>query len=126
MKTVPCPYCKGEAELMDSIAVYRKSYGPIYACLPCDAYVGCHKGTEKPLGIPAKPNLRQQRKIAHGIIDTYWRTKMFTRKRVYEAVKEAMDIPWEQNHVAMWDIKTAMRFNTEGYVKMAQILEPNP
>ncbi len=123
-KSISCPYCVGRALLVDSIEVYRKSYGNIYLCKPCDAYVGTHKNSDdKPLGIPAKANLRQQRKIAHGLIDVYWRTGIFKRREVYSAIKEAMNLPWEQNHVAMWGMKTCLLFNTEGYMKMAEILE---
>ena len=36
-----CPYCGKESELIDSTEIYNgKSYGKMYICRPCDAYVG--------------------------------------------------------------------------------------
>lgn len=44
MKEVFCPYCGERAEFVDSAEVYHgQSYGLIYLCRPCDAYVGCHE-----------------------------------------------------------------------------------
>ncbi len=51
-----CRYCKRDIRLYhfgDAEYPYQKNYGPIWKCVPCDAYVGCHKGTERPLGLVA-------------------------------------------------------------------------
>lgn len=46
-----CPYCGCFAEFVDSSCVYNgKSYGMIYLCRPCVAWVGVHKGTDNALG----------------------------------------------------------------------------
>jgi hypothetical protein len=45
-----CPYCKAKTSFVDSSLIYNKSYGMIYICFECDAYVGCHKGTDKAKG----------------------------------------------------------------------------
>jgi len=42
-----CPYCKGETKYVDSSLVYGRSYGMMYLCEPCDAYVGVHHKTSK-------------------------------------------------------------------------------
>ena len=55
-----CPYCGKETELIDSAEVYQGvSYGWMYICRPCDAYVGCYKGTTKALGRLANAELRK-------------------------------------------------------------------
>lgn len=45
-----CDYCGGPTEYVDSSVIYGRSYGMIYLCRPCRAYVGVHRGTNKPLG----------------------------------------------------------------------------
>ena len=50
MRKVYCDYCGRQAEYVDSKIVYGKSYGMMYLCRNCMAYVGVHKGTDKPLG----------------------------------------------------------------------------
>lgn len=57
-----CPYCGNPSEYIDSKKIYGTSYGMIYACIPCDAYVGVHKDNpEKALGRLADFNLRKQK-----------------------------------------------------------------
>lgn len=74
---VYCPYCDQPAVLMDSAPFYRGvSYGLVYACMPCDAWVGVHKGTEIPLGRLANAELRREKIRAHNAFDILWRTKM--------------------------------------------------
>lgn len=65
MKEVICPYCGRSAEFVDSIAVYRRSYGMIYLCRPCDAYVGVHGRSDTPLGRLANAELRRWKIAAH-------------------------------------------------------------
>ena len=58
MRKVYCDYCGRQAEYVDSKVVYGKSYGMMYLCRNCMAYVGVHKGTDKPLGRLANAELR--------------------------------------------------------------------
>lgn len=63
MRKVYCDYCGRETEYVDSKVIYGKSYGKIYLCRNCMAYVGVHKGTDKPLGRLANAELlRKKRK----------------------------------------------------------------
>ena len=79
---VYCPYCGKEAELIDSSVIYGRSYGMAYICFDCDAYVGTHKGTEKPLGRLANAELRKWKMRAHDAFDPIWKSrKMSVRKR---------------------------------------------
>lgn len=55
-----CPYCGQPTEYVDSAALYHGiSYGMIYLCRKCDAYVGVHRGTDKALGRLANRSLRE-------------------------------------------------------------------
>lgn len=72
---ITCPYCGKDAALVDSKILYAsgKSYGPAWACLPCGAWVGCHKGTIDPLGGLANEELRKARMAAHAAFDPTWK-----------------------------------------------------
>lgn len=98
MKSIKCSYCKGDAILVDSSVIYGRSYGDIYLCSPCDAYVGVHKGTTKPKGTPANKALRELRKDAHEAFDFLtWkqRTPPTTRKgRQYQNKLRSRAYTW--------------------------------
>lgn len=100
-KHVPCPYCEQATVFTDSSEVYRKSYGMIYLCRDCDAFVGVHGSTVNPLGTPAKRKLRELRKCCHGTLDYYWRTKQVTRSALYSWMMTVMQLPKERAHIAM-------------------------
>jgi hypothetical protein len=52
----------------------------IYHCKSCDAWVGVHKGTNKPLGRLANRELRDWKKKAHAAFDPLWQEKLRRRK----------------------------------------------
>lgn len=102
-----CPYCHRPARLMDSAAVYDRSHGLIWACIPCDARVGVHRGTETPLGTMANRPLRRWRNRAHEAFDPLWRKdsprRIFkTRGGAYGWLAIQMKMPKEHCHIAMF------------------------
>lgn len=108
-----CPYCKGKAVLVDSSFLYGgKSYGNVWMCHPCDAYVGTHPNG-KPLGRLANKELRELRKKAHAYFDRLWKAKMrrdkcsrsAARKAGYKWLAEQLDMPVEKCHIAMFGIR---------------------
>ena len=106
MKDVICNYCGRKTELVDSKVIYGTSYGMMYLCRHCNAYVGCHKGTDRPLGRLADAELRYWKKAAHAVFDPLWRQGRFRgqRKAAYEWLAEQMGLPVEQTHIGMFDI----------------------
>lgn len=100
---IMCPYCNNATELVDSAEIYRRSYGMIYLCRPCDAFVGCHRGTTKPLGTPANRKLRKRRIAAHNAFDPVWRSGKVKRKEAYKMLAEYMGIDGGKAHIAMFD-----------------------
>lgn len=74
-----CPYCDGMPVYVDSSLVYGRSYGMIYLCHPCNAWVGVHKGTNKPLGRLANAELREAKKAAHEAFDKIWKSGSSSR-----------------------------------------------
>ena len=87
MKEVYCDYCGRRAEFVDSKVVYGRSYGMIYLCRchPGYAFVGVHKGTDRPLGRLADMELRELKKQAHAAFDPLWKEGRFKghRKAAY-------------------------------------------
>lgn len=93
-----CPYCKEKTKFVDSKVIYKtKSFGMIYLCEPCNAYVGTHKGTEKSLGRLANKNLRHLKKEAHKYFDVIWKEKHEERNKVYYYLSLYLKIPQEQS-----------------------------
>ena len=109
MKEVFCPYCGKRAEFVDSAEVYHgRSYGMIYLCRPCDAYVGCHgngKG-DSPKGRLANAELRHWKIAAHNAFDPLWKFGPFRglRNSAYAWLAEQMGLPKEKTHIGMFDV----------------------
>lgn len=106
MAKVICPYCGERAEFVDSKIVYGKSYGKIYLCRKCLAYVGVHKGTDKPLGRLANAELRYWKKAAHAAFDPVWKYGRFRgyRNAAYGWLAGRMGLPVEETHIGMFDV----------------------
>jgi len=120
-----CPYCLSKAELCDSSEVYRRSYGMIWLCRKCDAYVGTHKNSKdhKPLGRLANAELREWKKKAHAAFDPLWQRKIVrdncskskARKAGYKWLADQMGVKFSNCHIG-W-------FNVEECKKVVQICE---
>jgi hypothetical protein len=103
-----CPYCKSKTEYVDSERVYGKSYGMIYMCVPCDAYVGVHYGTSTlSKGSVAKKRLREWRKKAHEAFDpiAFEQKKGWSRRKAYYWLSQQMNLPYELTHIGMFSVK---------------------
>jgi hypothetical protein len=88
----------------------------IYLCRPCKAWVGVHKGTDKPLGRLANKELREWKIKAHAAFDPLWKAKMSqghskksARNSGYAWLAEQMGIPREACHVGMFDVEQCKR-----------------
>jgi hypothetical protein len=99
-----CPYCNKPAELKDSSVIYGKSYGLIYICFPCNAYVGTHRGTSTPLGTLANSELRKLRKQCHSIFDLIWKSGKMSRFEAYVWLSKQLKIDINQCHIGMFDV----------------------
>ena len=74
-----CPYCGKPTEYVDSSIIYGRSYGMIYLCRDCRAYVGVHKGTDQALGRLANAELREAKKEAHFYFDQIAKTNLINK-----------------------------------------------
>ena len=107
-----CPYCSLPVAYVDSREVYGRSYGMIYLCRPCTAYVGVHKGTDKPLGRLANAELRGAKIAAHRAFDRLWKRKIEltgcskneARGRGYAWLSRQLGISAKDCHIGMFDV----------------------
>ena len=108
-KKVFCPYCGAKAKLVDSAIVYGQSYGMIYLCCNypvCDAFVGTHKKSLKPLGTLANAELRVLRKEAHSSFDPLWQSDKLSRKEAYAWLAQQLGISQEKTHIGHFNEQT--------------------
>lgn len=104
-----CPYCKQPSNLVDSSVVYGISYGLVYLCQPCNAWVGVHKGTENAKGRLASKELRLVKIEAHMFFDIIWRNKLLTREECYQWLSGELNLPAEYTHIAMFNLETCKK-----------------
>lgn len=107
-----CPYCGKESEYVDSSVVYHgKSYGMIYLCRDCDAYVGCYPDG-RAMGRLANAELREAKKRAHHYLDQLWETgrrREHKRHIIYNWLSRMLGIPRELTHIGMSDVDQCNR-----------------
>jgi hypothetical protein len=106
-----CPYCNKDSIFVDSKEVYSRSYGMIYLCKPCKAWVGVHKGTKDALGRLANVELREAKKEAHFYFDKLWNAKIErgfkkgdARSKAYVWLSQQMGTPKEETHIGWFDV----------------------
>lgn len=103
-----CDYCQGETQLVNGDVIYPHrpdlAHLRFWQCAPCDAYVGCHKGTTKPLGRLANAELRQAKMAAHAAFDPLWKFTTLTRNAAYQWLANQLGIPRADCHIGMFDV----------------------
>lgn len=113
LPTLECPFCKRQAPLVESAVAYGRDYGRlVYYCEDCDASVGCHAGTTKPLGTMAKAELRTLRSAVHRLFDPIYKklhearqrkdpsfSRSKARKECYARLAERMGMPVDVCHI---------------------------
>lgn len=103
---VKCPYCGRVAEFMSSQLFYGQDYGSnVYVCRRCDAYVGTHGRSKRPMGSLANEELRTARKRAHSMFDLMWQRGHMTRSAAYRLLATSMKIPPEKAHIGMFNLE---------------------
>lgn len=100
-----CPYCLRKTVFTNSSVIYGRSYGMVYFCSPCNAYVGVHKGTKTALGRVATSELREKKKSAHKVFDKLWREGEMSRSEAYLWLADRMNIQPKYCHIGMMNIE---------------------
>lgn len=110
---VQCDYCRYAAPLMTGEVVYphRKDLAKLnfYRCDPCDAQVGCHRGTIKPLGRLANKELRSHKSLAHAAFDVIWKDGHMTRTEAYAWLADMIGVIPSKCHMGMFDVNKCQR-----------------
>lgn len=118
-----CQYCGSVARFRDAQVVYgagRADFGHMWVCANyprCDAYVGCHRSSGKPLGCLANPELRKAKKAAHASFDPLWRivmrrdriSKGAARGRAYRWLATQLGLEPTECHIGMFDVERCRR-----------------
>lgn len=106
-----CRYCGGKIRLVPARAVYGSSVKRlhmereyIYQCQNCNARVGCHKGTKRPLGNVANETLRLKRMETHQIFDAYWRAAGMSRSQAYRWLAEQLGLAEAETHIGSFEM----------------------
>ena len=107
-----CPYCGAEVVLKEAYEVYgterSKKYPKMWVCSnfpKCDAYVGCHEGTDIPMGRLANARLRTLKMEAHKQVDVLWKSGLMSRREAYRWLADMMNMELDDCHIGMFDIK---------------------
>ena len=77
----------------------------LYQCQNCNARVGCHKGTKRPLGNVANEVLRLKRMETHQIFDGFWKKKGLSRTKAYRWLAEQMGLPETMAHIGGFEME---------------------
>jgi hypothetical protein len=111
-----CPYCGGPVHRVNATLVYGKdgeAYGQLYVCSfypKCDAYVGVHKGTNRPKGTLANPALRLARRLAHEAFDATWKGKhRSVRSRAYAKLARQLKLDGSECHIGLFTLEQCAR-----------------
>lgn len=115
-KAPSCIHCGQDAVLhLTSDAFYQKDYGPVWVCADCDALVGCHPGTQRPMGTPANAEVRRLRSIVHKLFDVLWKVKRKrtgdrgSRGKAYAWFAAELGLAKEWCHISMFDAEICER-----------------
>ncbi len=106
IKAPICPYCKNKTKRVTGTQIYPHRYDLkdliFYSCEPCDAFIGTHKNSGKPLGIPANAKLRKLRTKTHTLFDPLWKQNHMTRNEVYSKLALRMRLAKNKCHIGQF------------------------
>ena len=106
-----CRYCGGVIKLIPAKMVYGESTRRlgmegeyVYQCQNCNARVGCHKGTTRPLGNVANEVLRLKRMEAHRVFDALWKSGHMTRTGAYRWLAGELHLRPDRAHIGGFEM----------------------
>lgn len=106
--SIKCDYCQKESKLVSGKKIYPHrddlKNKLFYYCEPCQAYVGCHNNTSKPLGRLANAKLRKWKRMAHCHFDPIWKRRQMTRQEAYQWLAIQLGISYQKCHIGMFGV----------------------
>jgi hypothetical protein len=91
-----CPYCGKGTKLI------RGGISYTWQCVPCEALITCHKGSDLAMGWVAKVDVRKLRRLAHIAISEYQERRCKSTKEVYYLLSKCLDIHPDLCHFGMF------------------------
>ena len=111
-----CRYCGGVIRLAPARKIYGASTDRlglagenIYLCQNCNARVGCHKGTNRPLGNVANEVLRLKRMEAHRVVAALWKSGRMTRTGAYRWLAGELHLRPDRAHIGGFEMDQCQR-----------------
>ncbi len=111
-----CRYCGGTIRLVPAAQIYGKSTHRlgmdgenIYQCQNCNARVGCHKGSDRPLGDVANEMLRLKRIETHQVFDAFWKSNHMSRTQAYKWLSQQLRLPEKNAHIGGFEMDQCQR-----------------
>ena len=107
-----CRYCGGVIRRVPGQQVYGEAAARrlklknewFYQCQNCNARVGCHKGTTRPLGNVANEVLRLKRMEAHRVFDALWKSGRMTRTGAYRWLAGELHLRPDRAHIGGFEM----------------------
>jgi hypothetical protein len=106
-----CRYCGGVIRLVPARSIYGDAakrlgleHEKIYQCQNCNARVGCHKGTNRPLGNVANEVLRLKRMETHQVFDAFWSSHGMSRTQGYKWLASQMNLSETRTHIGGFEM----------------------
>ena len=103
MSAPVCNYCGNSSKLVTGREVYPHRPDlfslPIWACMPCGAWVGCHPGSDNSLGRLANASSRRLKMAAHAAFDPLWKSGNLKRKDAYYWLSKQLGVPFGECHM---------------------------
>ena len=106
-----CRYCGGVIRLVPARMIYGLSTDRlglsgenIYLCQNCNARVGCHKGTNRPLGNVANEVLRLKRRETHQVFDAFWQGNGMSRTKANKWLAAQMQLSEKDTHIGGFEM----------------------
>lgn len=122
---VDCDHCGRPAELHLGPAVYpgRKDLADrrFWVCWPCEAWVGCVTGTDKPYGPLAKEELRDARIAAHKAFDPLWKDGPMSRAAADAWLSQALGRGAARMRIGLMDLDDCRRIPQLVWEHFAQL-----
>lgn len=108
-----CNYCGNSAVLATGKTIYphipNLAHLKFWLCSPCGAYVGCHRGTEEPMGLLANGETRKWRQKAHAAFDPIWKRGGISRVIAYSRLAELMGLTKDECHIGRFGVSDCQR-----------------
>lgn len=111
-----CRYCGGVIRPVPARLIYGEAakrlgmqHEWIHQCQNCNARVGCHKGTKRPLGNVANEVLRLKRMETHQIFDVFWKAQGMSRTQGYKWLARQMKLPESRTHIGGFEMDQCQR-----------------